>query len=226
MEKVRYIMLSLLSIGFIINFYLISNNYNNTLVMAQMEPVTTIQKLSEKGYYLVQFKSGIGTPTPSIPIDIVFLNATFPTTGREGTVFSSPEAIEGGDTELAQSNLSIPVDYNIAPVQRYDLTIYDDQGNILWNKANNDLYGISGKNFVTLGNYVGDITISINNIVMLPSVEKIMLERQSSSSSSSSEQATTADKKLTDSVKFTAFVDSDNIIKVKPSKNLFTIDPN
>jgi|GEM_PF-6489657 len=31
---------------FFINFYLISNNYDNTLVMAQMEPITTIQKFN------------------------------------------------------------------------------------------------------------------------------------------------------------------------------------
>ena len=213
MEKIRYVLL-LLSIGFIINFYLISNNYNNTLVMAQMEPVTTLQKVSENGYYLVQFKSGIGPPTPSIPIDIVFLNATSP----EDPVSSSDEMNE----ELAESDLPHPVNYNLAPVKNYDITIYDAQGNILFHKANNDLYGISGKNFVTLEGYKGNITISINNIVMLPSVEKTILERQSSSS----EQGTTADKKLTDSVKFTAFVDTDNTIKVKPSKNLFTIDPN
>ena len=214
MEKVKYVLL-LLSIGFIINFYLISSNYNNTLVMAQMEPVTTLQKVSENGYYLVQFKSGIGPPTPSIPIDIVFLNATSP----EDPVSSSDEMNE----ELAESDLPHPVSYNLAPVKNYDITIYDAQGNILFHKANNDLYGISGKNFVTLEGYKGNITISINNIVMLPSVEKTILERQSSSSS---EQATSTNNKLTDSVKFTAFVDSDNTIKVKPSKNLFTIDPN
>ena len=214
MEKIRYVLL-LLSIGFIINFYLISNNYNNTLVMAQMEPVTTLQKVSENGYYLVQFKSGIGPPTPSIPIDIVFLNATSP----EDPVSSSDEMNE----ELAESDLPHPVNYNLAPVKNYDITIYDAQGNILFHKANNDLYGISGKNFVTLEGYKGNITISINNIIMLPSVEKTILERHSSSFS---EQATSNNKKLTDSVKFTAFVDTDNTIKVKPSKNLFTIDPN
>ena len=214
MEKVKYVLL-LLSIGFIINFYLISSNYNNTLVMAQMEPVTTLQKVSENVYNQLQYKTGIGPPTPSIPIDIVFLNATSP----EDPVSSSDEMNE----ELAESDLPHPVNYNLAPVKNYDITIYDAQGNILFHKANNDLYGISGKNFVTLEGYKGNITISINNIVMLPSVEKTILERQSSSFS---EQATSNNKKLTDSVKFTAFVDSDNTIKVKPSKNLFTIDPN
>lgn len=209
MEKVKYVLL-LLSIGFIINFYLISSNYNNTLVMAQMEPVTTLQKVSENGYYLVQFKSGIGPPTPSIPIDIVFLNATSP----EDPVSSSDEMNE----ELAESDLPHPVNYDLAPVKSYDITIYDDQGNILFHKANNDLYGISGKNFVTLEGYKGNITISINNIVMLPSVEKTILERQSS-------EQITNDKTLKDSVKFNVFVDSDNIIKADPSKNQFTIHP-
>ncbi len=218
MEKVRAILL--LSIVFLINFYFVSNIINSnssTLVMAQLEPISTIQKFSEKGHYIVQFKSGMGPPTPEIPIDIVFLNASFPTTGREATVFSSPETRQGGDTELAQSNLSIPVDYNIAPVQNYDLTIYDDQGNTVWHKANNNLYGISGKNFVTLGEYQGNITIAIDNIRMLPSVEKTILERQSSED--------TADTTLKDSVKFNVFVDNDNIIKADPSKTEFTIHP-
>jgi hypothetical protein len=205
MEKIRCILL--LSIVFVAtNFYVISNNtYDQylTLVMAQLEPISIIQKFSEKGYYLVQFKSGLGPITPEIPIDIVFLNATYPTTGREGTVFSSPEAIEGGDTELAQSNLSIPFEYNIAPVQSYDLTIYDDQGNTLWQKVNNNLVGISGKNFVTLGNYIGNITISLDNIRMPSSDEKT----------------------LKDSVKFNVFVDSNNVLKADPSKIESTIHP-
>ncbi|HEX6294822.1 MAG TPA: hypothetical protein VFZ46_06665 [Nitrososphaeraceae archaeon] len=213
----------LLSIVFVASFYLISNTIHerySSWVMAQLEPITTIEKVSENGHYLVQFKSGMGPTTPEIPIDIVFLNATFPTTGREGTVFSSPETIEGGDTELAEDpELSIPVDYNLAPVQRYDLTIYDDQGNTLWHKANNDLYGISGKNFITLGDYVGNITIFINNISMSPSVEKTILERQSSSGEA------TIDKTLKDSVKFNVFVDSDKVIKADPSKTEFTIRP-
>lgn len=219
MKKIRYIFLSVI---LLINFsFLLSSSYEDTLLvaLAQLEPVSIIEKVSEKGYYLVQFKSGIGPVTPEIPIDVVFLNATFPTMGREPTVYSSPNtANKGGDTELAQSNLAVPVDYNIAPVQSYDLTIYNDQGNTLWHKADNPLYGISGKNFLTLGGYQGNITIAIDNISMIPSVEKTILERQSS-------EQITNDKTLKDSVKFNVFVGSDNIIKADPGKNQFTIHP-
>jgi hypothetical protein len=65
------------------------------------------------------------------------------------------------------------------------------------------LYGISGKNFVTLGDYVGDITISIDNIRMPSSGEET----------------------LKDSVKFNVFVDSDHVLKADPSKIDFTIHP-
>ena len=222
MEKIRESLL--LYIAFSISFYFLSNSNNNnnisTLTFAQLEPISTIQKLSDKGYFIVQFKSGIGPTTPEIPTDIVFLNASFPTTGREGTFSSSPNtANQGGDTELAQSNLAIPVDYNIAPVQSYDLTIQDDQGNTLWQKVNNNLYGISGKNFVILNGYQGNITISIDNITLLPAVEETIFERQYPSYEET-------DRTVKDSVKFNLFVDRDNVIKADPSKNQFTIHPN
>lgn len=51
------------------------------------------------------------------------------------------------------------------------------------------------------------MTISINNITMLSSVEKTILERQSSFSSS---EETITDKTLKDSVKFDVFLDSNN----------------
>lgn len=135
-------------------------------------------------------------------------------------VYSGPTAKEGGDTALAEDEqMSVPVNYNIAPVQSYDLTIYDDQENILWQKDNNNLYGISGKNIVILGDYQGAITIAVENITMLTSVEKTILERQSSSG-----EATT-DKTLKDSVKFNVFVDGDKVIKADPNKTEFTIRP-
>ena len=218
MQNIIYMLLSII---LLISFsFLLSSSYGDTLLVAfaQLEPVSTIEKLSEKGYYLVQFKSGIGTTMPEIPIDIVFLNATSPTGPvANDPVYSAPTAKEGGDTALAEDQqLSVPVNYNIAPVQSYDLTIYDDQGNTLWHKSDNTLYGISGKNFVTLGGYKGNITIAINNII--PSVEKTILERQPSGQS-------TTDTTLKDSVKFYAFVGSNNMIKVDPSKNEFTIRP-
>jgi hypothetical protein len=203
--------------------FILCSTDGNTLFMAlaQLEPSSTIEKVSEKGYYLVQFKSGLGSTTPEIPIDIVFLNATSPTGFVENDpVYSGPTTKEGGDTELAEDKqMSVPVNYNIAPVQSYDLTIYDDQGKILWQKVDNNLFGISGKNFLTLGDYQGNITIALDNITLLPEVEEKILERQPSSSGE------TTDKTLKDSVKFNLFVDSDRVIKADPSKTEFTIRP-
>jgi hypothetical protein len=216
---------ALFFIVLLINFsFILSSIDGNTLFMtlAQLEPASTIEKVSEKGYYLVQFKSGLGPTTPEIPIDIVFLNATSPTGFVEkDPVYSGPTTKEGGDTELAEDKqMSVPINYNIAPVQSYDLTIYDDQGNTLWQKVDNNLVGISGKDFVTLGNYQGNITIAVDNITLLPEVEEKILERQPSSSGER-----TTDKTLKDSVKFNVFVDSDRVIKADPSKTEFTIRP-
>ena len=119
MNNIRESLILLLFITFSISFYFLSNSNDNisTLAYAQLEPISTIQKISDKGYFIVQFKSGLGPATPEIPIDILFLNASFPPTGREGTVYSAPNtANQGGDTELAQSNLAIPVDYNIVRI--------------------------------------------------------------------------------------------------------------
>jgi hypothetical protein len=194
------------SIVLVITFSFIMSSINGNILfmaLAQLEPASTIEKVSEKGYYLVQFKSGLGPTTPEIPIDIVFLNATSPTGFVENdTVYSAPTAKAGGDTELAEDKqMSVPINYNIAPVQSYDLTIYNDQGNVLWQKVNNNLYGVSGKNFVTLGDYQGNIIIVVDNI------------------------KGTTDNTLKDSVEFNVFVDSDRVIKADPSKTEFTIRP-
>lgn len=203
MKRQGYVLFSIVLL--ITSSFILSGIYGNILfiALAQLEPASTIEKVSEKGYYLVQFKSGLGPTTPEIPIDIVFLNATYPTGFVENDpVYSAPTAKEGGDTELAEDRqMSVPVNYNIVPVQSYDLTIYDDQGNTLWQKVNNNLYGVSGKNFVTLGDYQGNITIAVDNI------------------------KGTTDNTLKDSVEFDVFVGSDRVIKADPSKTEFTIRP-
>ena len=83
------------------------------------------------------------------------------------------------------------------------------------------MYGISGKNFVNLDGYQGNITIAIDNITLLPAVEERIIERQQSFSSNEP-----TDKTVKDSVKFNLFVDRDNILKADASKNQFTIHPN
>lgn len=76
-KKLGYI---LFSIVFLINFsFILSSIYGNTLfvALAQFEPISTIEKVSDKGYYLVQFKIGSGTIAPEIPVDIVFSECYF-----------------------------------------------------------------------------------------------------------------------------------------------------
>lgn len=92
-----------------------------------------LEKESDKGNYLVQLKSSYSHDIHNFPLEIVFLNSTLPT--HNAPSVPSLESNNTGDI-ITSGGLSVPsILERVVPIQTYDITIYDGNGNELWKKS-------------------------------------------------------------------------------------------
>jgi len=140
-----------------------------------------LQKVSEKGTYLVAMKSGQSSLSTGLNIEIVFLNKTSP------YLNAPPPNSESNlsSTEYTKnSDLVIPsVIERTLPVKSYDITIYSSDGKELWKKTNQIPQGGRAPQTIMLKDYnIGDITISIKNIIPDPALADILLKQNGNNS--------------------------------------------
>jgi hypothetical protein len=97
-------------------------------------------------------------------MEIDFLNASAPLP-TANTVPQKESNIKG-ESSLNVSRPSVPSSIqSTIPIDSYDITIYSDQGKVLWNKVGQPVTGGRGLERVAFVNsYIGDITIQITNI--------------------------------------------------------------
>jgi hypothetical protein len=160
---------------------------NNPNLNTTGSDVPLLQKMSDKGLYLVQiaWPQLPLNPDGAFDLQIFFLNATHPT-GTNGTVVQPETNYTGSGSEGGA--FTVPdTQQNFAGVKSYDITIYSDDGRVLWQKVDQPASGASPGQRIILGNYTGPVTIEIADI------------RPGSGT-------TTASEGSTDSVKFTASV--------------------
>jgi hypothetical protein len=131
-----------------------------------------ITNISSNGNYKVQLSWNSPIPIQSIPKSgfspsITFLNASAP----PATSNTIPNrAAQAGVTTMGGSGTQYNVPgaiQRLASVSSFDMTIYDNHGKVLWNKANQSVTGgkSSGLDQVVFPNgYTGNITILIHNI--------------------------------------------------------------
>jgi len=159
-----------------------------------------LQKLSDKGTYLVAIKSGQSSISSGLNIEIVFLNKTSP-------YLSAPPPNAESNLSSTEYNKSsgmvIPsVVERTLPVKSYDIAINSGDGKEIWKKTNQIPQGGRGPQSIVLDNYdVGNITISINNIVPEPSLVDTLNQKLNDSEQFAALNQT-ASKLPTDSVKF------------------------
>ncbi|HEY7696449.1 MAG TPA: hypothetical protein VH797_10180 [Nitrososphaeraceae archaeon] len=190
------IMLMLPNIGY-------SQVTNNSAATGEQEVklITPIlQRLSDKGTYLVAIKSGQSSISSGLNIEIVFLNKTSP-------YLSTPPANSESNLSSTEYNKSsgmvIPsVVERTLPVKSYDIAINSGDGQEIWKKTNQIPQGGRGPQSIVLDKYdIGNITISINNIVPDPSLVDT-LNQKSNNSEQFAALNQTGSKLPTDSVKF------------------------
>jgi len=170
-------------------------------------PVTT--KISEKGIYQVQltFVSTLPIQSPNLlskkgfQMEIDFLNASAPPPTTK-TVPQKESSIRG-ESSLGMPGSQPSIIQRLLPVDSFDMTIYSDNGKVLWNKTNEPVTAGRGTETVSFnGSYSGPITILINNIKS----SNVMTGGNAAqlSTPSNTTAATAGNKGTTDSVRFTA----------------------
>ena len=159
-----------------------------------------MQKISDKGTYLVTIKSGQSSISTGLNIEILFLNKTSP-------YLSAPPPNAESNLSSTESNKSsgmvIPsVIERTLPVKSYDIMINSSDGKEIWKKANQFPQGGRGPQSIVMDNYdIGNITIGITNIVPDPSVVDI-LNQNANITNEFAALNQTESKLPTDSVKF------------------------
>ena len=126
-----------------------------------------LQKISDKGTYLVAIKSGQSPISAGLNLEIVFLNRTSPYLG-------APPPNSESNLSSTEANKSIglvvpSVVERTLPVKSYDIIINSGDGKEIWKKTNQIPQGGRGPQTIMLENYgIGNITINIKNIVPSP----------------------------------------------------------
>ncbi|HEX5978659.1 MAG TPA: hypothetical protein VFY68_15360 [Nitrososphaeraceae archaeon] len=126
-----------------------------------------LEQLSDKGNYLIQVRWG---QDPSLlaasgfDMEIVFLNAS----ESEATPESFPikETNVTGDSFVGSGGYTDPsIIQRMVPIESYDITVYSDNGEQLWKKANQPVQAGRAYERITFEKpYTGGITIQISNI--------------------------------------------------------------
>jgi hypothetical protein len=160
-----------------------------------------LQKISDKGTYLVTVKSGQSSISTGLNIEIVFLNKTSP------YLNAPPPNAESNlsSTEYNKSSgLVVPsVVERTLPVKSYDIVIYSNDSKELWKKVNQTTQGGRAPQTIMLKDYdIGDITISIKNIVPDPALANILNQQEVNNTNHLSLNQSQTKKSPSDSVQF------------------------
>lgn len=132
-------------------------------------PVMT--KLSNNGTYIVQLKwsnpTSIQSPNlragKGFDMQVVFLNASAPAPNSKSV--PKTETNVSGETGREIGLTQPGIIQRLMPVDSFDITIYDNNGHILWSKFHQIPRAGSHFERVTFSKqYKGDITIQISNI--------------------------------------------------------------
>lgn len=200
-------MIYLLFLSFLITFLLPNMGFsqpsaNLTVEGGQEVKLITpvMQKISDKGTYLVTIKSGQSSISTGLNIEILFLNKTSP-------YLSAPPPNAESNLSSTESNKSsgmvIPsVIERTLPVKSYDIVINSSDGQEIWKKANQVPQGGRGPQTIMMDKYdIGNITIGITNIVPDPTVVDILNQKANITNEFAALNQTES-KLPTDSVKF------------------------
>ena len=123
---------------------------------------TLIHKISDKGIYNVTIKAGQSSLPSGLNFEIVFLNTTSP------SLSGPPSGAESNATldSPTATGLTVPsvVEHTI-PVKSFDIRVTSASGQELFKKTNEIPRGGRILENINLNNYIGNITISLDNLI-------------------------------------------------------------
>ena len=121
-----------------------------------------IQKISDKGIYNVTIKSGQSSIPSGLNFEIVFLNAS------SSNLDATPQGAESNATldSPTATGLTVPsVIERVIPVKSFDIRVTSSDGKELLKKVNEIPRGGRILENIDLNNFLGNITINLDNIV-------------------------------------------------------------
>lgn len=123
-----------------------------------------LEKLSDNGNYLVRLSWAQlpVNPDNAFDLQVIFLDPETPT-GPNGTV-AQPESNQTGSGQEGGSITVPDTQQNFVDVESYDITIYTNDGSILWQKMDQPGMGGAPGERILPGNYTGPVTIEITDI--------------------------------------------------------------
>jgi hypothetical protein len=185
----------------------ISSNIDtkDTVLNATGTDLPILEQLSDKGNYLIQVRWGQDPAllaARGFDMEIVFLNASEPEATPQ--TFPQKETNLTGESPVDPSIYTDPsIIQRMVPIESYDISVYSDNGEQLWKKANQPVQAGRAYERITFENpYAGGITIQINNIKSAGNMGGTI-----GGPLSGSNETTSSDEKAeTDSINFTATV--------------------
>ncbi|HEX7032346.1 MAG TPA: hypothetical protein VF172_05045 [Nitrososphaera sp.] len=135
-----------------------------------------LEQMSEKGIYLVQLRWPQVTLNEqgAWQIEMVFLNGSsprpnatnFPQTETNETGQSTSGASGFTDTPEGANYTGSTLIETTVPIESYDIAIYDQAGNLMWEQIDQPGLGGRGTQRIDLegNNYTGPVTINITDI--------------------------------------------------------------
>lgn len=124
-----------------------------------------LEKESDKGLYTVQlrFTTFSLLPRYGFDMEILFLDPQNPQGTRE--TVTQTQTNFTAQSSITSEYIDPSIILHLRPVESYDMTVYSDTGEILWEEKNRPVAG--GRAFervVIEDNYSGQVTIEIDNI--------------------------------------------------------------
>lgn len=140
-----------------------SDNQNQFSPMTNLT-TPVLQKLSENGNYVVSLRFNTFSPTIGFDMEVLFLNPRVQR-GTTDTVDTQWTNLSGQSPTDRAMYVDPSIIQYLKPASSYDITIYDDSGNILWQADNEPVYSArSHQRIMFDSEYVGPVTVAITDI--------------------------------------------------------------
>ena len=137
---------------------------NNTRLNSTSGDYPLLERLSDNGNYLVRlaWPTLPLNPDNAFDLQVFFLNPDQPS-GTNGTA-AEPESNTTG-SGMVGGSITVPDTMDrYVDVESYDITIYSDDGTVLWQKLDQPGMGGTPGERILVGNYTGPVTIEITDI--------------------------------------------------------------
>jgi hypothetical protein len=168
------------------------NNTNSKTATANItDGMNVIERLSDKGKYKIQLRSNESfsfLPKEGFDIQIIFLNA-------------SSASAQSNNNTISQMK-------QLLPINVFDITIYSNNGKLLWQNTNHAINAATAFENITFANsgYSGGITIQLTNIKPSPVPIGTAIPLGSNKNVDAITGPSANNKTVTDSVTFTASI--------------------